>query len=72
MIPSPRRHLQRFAWFIAGLLCTVLFSFGLPSVWQSVTAASDNDVDFTTQSTSFLAPSVEEVATSHREPNFYK
>lgn len=72
MTQSHRRHLQRFAWFIAGLLCTVLFSFALPSIWQPVTAASGNTVNLTTQSTSFVAPSFAEVAASHLEPNFYK
>ncbi len=69
------RHLRRLPWFVAGLLCSLFFSFALPSIWQPVIAASNaNAVNYaaTSKSTSFVAPSFKRVAASHLEPNFYK
>ena len=75
MIQLRKRHSRQFGWFIAGLLCTFLFSFVVPSIEQPVTAASDvNAVErfMTSHHTSFIVPAFEEVAASHLEPNFYK
>lgn len=74
MIKLHGRQLKRLAWFLAGLLCTVLFSLALPSIWQPVNAASDGNAvnTATSQSPSFVAPSFDRVAASHLEPNFYQ
>lgn len=75
MIRLHGKHLKRLAWFLASLFCTVLFSFGLPSIWQPVNAKIDGNAVISSeisQSPSFVAPSFDRVATSHLEPNFYQ
>ena len=75
MIRLHGRQLKRLAWFLASLVCTVLFSFALPSIWQPVNAMSNGNAVISSeisQSPSFVAPSFDRVAASHLEPNFYQ
>lgn len=75
MIRLHGRNLRRLALFLTSLLCTVLFSFALPSIWQPVNAASDDNAvnsSATYQSRSFVSRSFEQVRASHLEPNFYQ
>lgn len=72
-----RRPLRRVAWFVAALLCTVLFA-AVPSFWQSVSAVSSNNsvetlqrFDRQSELASLPNPGFEEFAASHLEPNFY-
>lgn len=73
MMQLRKRFSRQLAWFVAGLVCTFLFSV-VSSISQSATAAGDgNAVNFSAaQPSTFVAPSFEEVAASHLEPNFYK
>jgi len=78
MISLKRRPLRRVAWFVAGLLCTVLFA-NLPSVWQPATAiSSGNRIETIKHSATngelaaLRNPAFDEVAASHLEPNFYQ
>ncbi|MBW4546406.1 MAG: hypothetical protein KME25_18455 [Symplocastrum torsivum CPER-KK1] len=73
-----RRPLRRVAWFVAGLLCTVLFA-NLPSVLQPVTAVNNGNrvetvkhFDTNVKLAAWSNPAFEEVAASHLEPNFYQ
>ena len=79
MIQILGRNWHRLAWFMAGLLSTVLFSFGFSNLAQSVTVASPSNSVYNSASQlkswqpqpSNLSSSFEEVAASHLEPNFY-
>jgi len=77
MISLKRRPLRRVAWFVAGLLCTLLFA--VPSVWQPATAVNNGNRVETVKHSATKAelvtwsnPAFEEVAASHLEPNFYQ
>lgn len=47
MISLLRSYKQWLTWFVAGLACTALFTFGLPIVWQQsgLTQAATNDIN---------------------------
>ncbi len=47
MISLLRSYKQWLTWFVAGLICTALFTFGLPIVWQqpTLTQAASNDIN---------------------------
>jgi hypothetical protein len=77
MISLKRRPLRRVAWFVAGLLCTLLFA--VPSVWQPATAVSSSNhvetvrqFDTNGELRTWSNPAFEEVAASHLEPNFFQ
>ncbi|MBD1804565.1 hypothetical protein H6F98_03635 [Microcoleus sp. FACHB-SPT15] len=77
MISLKRRPLRRVAWFVAGLLCTLLFA--LPSVWQPATAISSSNrvetvkhFDTKAKLAAWSNRAFEEFAASHLEPNFYQ
>lgn len=78
MISLQRKPWHRVAWFVVGLLSTLLLA-GLPSLWQPATAASrGNQVeivqhfDKSAELVARINPAFEEVAASHLEPNFYQ
>jgi len=66
MILLQKKFSRLFALFVAGLLCTFLFST------VSSTAASNSNAVVTVANHNFVAPSFEQVAASHLEPNFYQ
>ena len=78
MISLKRRPLRRVAWFVAGLLCTLLFA-NLPSVWQPATAVNNGNrvetvkpFDTKAKLAAWSNRAFEEFAASHLEPNFYQ
>ena len=72
MMQLCKRFSRQLAWFVAGLLSTFLFSV-VSSIFQPAIAAADsNAVNFLRNVSTFVAPSFEEVAASHLEPNFYE
>jgi hypothetical protein len=62
MISSRQRHKRSLAWFISGLVLTILVSLGM-SHQQPATAHQPH------LSTAYT---VSEFAASHLEPNFYQ
>ncbi|HBB34973.1 MAG TPA: hypothetical protein DDZ80_05360 [Cyanobacteria bacterium UBA8803] len=77
MISIPRSALLLLAWFIAGLIGTVLLA-AIPSLNETAAAINSNRLEivqpFTpnTELASSFNPAFEEVAASHLEPNFFQ
>ncbi len=79
MIPLLKQYKRVLAWFVAGLVFVVLWSFGI-SGQQPVTAFTQSNTPALASSTQVqtLQPSAidtyagESFASTHLEPNFYQ